>query len=108
MQTFRLLVALLLLASFGATKLQAQPPWLPDEKIFLDPAEIGRHLIVTLPVRGPGNEEFTVTYCGAVKDFRALEKLHFDYEDAITRPAFYVQGAQELWVFVAVYWIDRA
>jgi hypothetical protein len=88
-----------------ATKPQAQ--WVSDEEIWLDLEEIGKHLIIELPVRGLGNEQFTVTYCGPVKDFKALQQFGLDEQDAMVRPAHYVEGSMELWVFVWVYWIDR-
>jgi hypothetical protein len=73
-----------------------------QEEIWLDPVEVGKHLITTIPELGERGQEITVTYGGAVKDRAALDRLGYDSEDAIPRPAYYVRDSEDLYVFVFV------
>ena len=52
-----------------------------------------------IPERG---QEITVTYCGAVRDRAALDRLNLEPRDAAIRYAYYVRTSDDLFVFVLI------
>jgi hypothetical protein len=73
-----------------------------QEEIWLDPVEIGKHLITTIPQLGERGKEITVTYCGAVSNRAALDRLGLEPRDAAIRYAYYVRNSGDIFVFVLI------
>jgi hypothetical protein len=97
------LIFLLSLASVEAWGV----PWKRNEFVVLESLEVGKHLMVDIPVLGTRGQGITVTYLGPVADYNALLARNLNDEDAYAPSAYYVRGDQSLWVYLFIPWIER-
>ena len=75
-------------------------PVYPEEDVYFDPIELGKHFEIYMPEIEVGGEETSLTYCGVVEDVNALRAMNLDGEDAMLRPAYYVLGDHHLWAYL--------